>query len=250
MTRDPGLFEDQPAARTGRLPRSARRNQLLGAARDIFVARGYHAAAMDEIADRAGVSKPVLYQHFPGKRELYLALLDEQVAALNQRMVSALQATSDNKERVRGAITAYFEFVDGEGEAFRLLLESDLRNDPEVHGKVQGAFVAIVSALANTINAESGAGPAQSKLLSAGLTGLAEMSARWWLDRRNDQASDLRKDEAIALVCALAWRGISGFPLQSDLRMGGVANEVATVAAGRPPGAVTRGSHGVGSRTA
>jgi AcrR family transcriptional regulator len=58
-----------------RLPRRARRNQLLGAAQEVFVAQGYHAAAMDDIADRAGVSKPVLYQHFPGKLELYLALL-------------------------------------------------------------------------------------------------------------------------------------------------------------------------------
>lgn len=177
---------------------------------------------MDEIADRAGVSKPVLYQHFPGKRELYLALLDEQVKSLGQRMVTALRAPVDNKERVHAAIAAYFEFVDSEGEAFRLLWESDLRNDPEVHDKVDKAFAEIVVAFAETINSESGAGPAQSMLLSAGLGGLAEISARWWLERRNDQASDLSKDEAVALMSALAWRGISGFPLQSDLRLGAV----------------------------
>lgn len=215
-----GAARDRPNGRQGRLPRPARRYQLLQAARDIFVARGFHAAAMDEIADRAGVSKPVLYQHFPGKRELYLALLDEQVIDLGQRMVTVLQATNDNKERVHGAIATYFEFVDGEGEAFRLLWESDLRNDPEVHDKVEKAFAAIVSALADTINSESGAGSAQSKLLSAGLTGLAEISARWWLERRNDLASDVSKEEAIALMSALAWRGISGFPLQSDLQLG------------------------------
>src|ERR1700730_8247235 len=65
-----------------RLPRLARRRQLLDAAMEVFVARGYHAAAMDEIAERAGVSKPVLYQHFPGKQDLYLALLDESVDRL------------------------------------------------------------------------------------------------------------------------------------------------------------------------
>jgi AcrR family transcriptional regulator len=219
-TTQPDSRPDPPSGRPGRLPRSARRHQLLQAARDIFVARGYHAAAMDEIAVRAGVSKPVLYQHFPGKRELYLALLDEQVSHLGERMVTALQATNDNKERVHGAIAAYFEFVDSEGEAFRLLWESDLRNDPEVHAKVESAFAAIVAALADTINAESGAGPAQSHLLSAGLSGLAEISARWWLERRNDQASDLSKDDAVALISALAWKGISGFPLQSDLQLG------------------------------
>ena len=65
-----------PRPRGSRLPRLARRAQLLEAAQEVFVANGYHAAAMDDIADRAGVSKPVLYQHFPGKLDLYLALLD------------------------------------------------------------------------------------------------------------------------------------------------------------------------------
>ena len=63
--------------RGGRMPRNARRAQLLESALEVFVAQGYHAAAMDDIAERAGVSKPVLYQHFPGKLELYLALLDQ-----------------------------------------------------------------------------------------------------------------------------------------------------------------------------
>ena len=65
-----------------RLPRQERRRQLLDAALEVFVSQGYHAAAMDDIAERAGVSKPVLYQHFPGKLELYLALLDQSVDEL------------------------------------------------------------------------------------------------------------------------------------------------------------------------
>ena len=72
----------QTAGRPTRLPRSARRKQLLAAAQEVFVAQGYHAAAMDDIAERAGVSKPVLYQHFPGKLELYLALLDTHCDAI------------------------------------------------------------------------------------------------------------------------------------------------------------------------
>src|SRR5216683_3505171 len=76
-----------------RLPRLARRRQLLDAAMEVFVARGYHAAAMDEIAERAGVSKPVLYQHFPGKLDLYLALLDDSVQALTGTIRDALAST-------------------------------------------------------------------------------------------------------------------------------------------------------------
>src|SRR5579859_968905 len=89
-------------ARVGgtRLPRPERRRQLLEAALEVFVARGYHAAAMDEIAERAGVSKPVLYQHFPGKQELYLALLDESVERLIESVDAALRSTTDNRQRV------------------------------------------------------------------------------------------------------------------------------------------------------
>ena len=99
------------AGRPVRLPRSARRKQLLAAAQEVFVAQGYHAAAMDDIAERAGVSKPVLYQHFPGKLELYLALLDTHAEVLVGKIRSAMIATTDNKERVDGANRAYFEFV-------------------------------------------------------------------------------------------------------------------------------------------
>src|ERR687884_401833 len=116
-----------------RLPRLARRMQLLGAAQEVFVAQGYHAAAMDDIAERAGVSKPVLYQHFPGKLDLYLALLDTYAESLVHRVREAMAATTDNNDRVHNAISAYFDFVDGTGPddqgAFRLVFESDLRNE-------------------------------------------------------------------------------------------------------------------------
>src|SRR3954471_19361707 len=97
------------AGRPTRLPRSARRKQLLEAAQEVFVAQGYHAAAMDDIAERAGVSKPVLYQHFPGKLELYLALLDTHCDTLVRKVRDAMAATPDNKQRVAGAMHAYFE---------------------------------------------------------------------------------------------------------------------------------------------
>ena len=83
---DPYPCRRQPAGARPACPRGARRLQLLRAAQDVFVAQGFHAAAMDDIADRAGVSKPVLYQHFPGKRELYLALLEEHVSELADRV--------------------------------------------------------------------------------------------------------------------------------------------------------------------
>ena len=194
--------------RTSRLPRGARRLQLLRAAQDVFVAQGFHAAAMDEIADRAGVSKPVLYQHFPGKRELYLALLEEHVSVLADRVAEAMGRTDDNRERVDAAVGAYFEFIDSEGEAFRLVFESDLRNDADVRGIVDRGTGVCVDAIAQVIAADTGADPERALLLASGLTGLAETSARWWLPRKGT----VSRDEAVALISALAWRGISGFP--------------------------------------
>jgi AcrR family transcriptional regulator len=194
--------------RSQRLPRSARRKQLLEAAQAVFVANGYHAAAMDEIAERAGVSKPVLYQHFPGKLELYLALLDQHVELLGEQVRGALNATEDNKVRVEGCIKAYFDFVDDPGGAFRLVFESDLRNEPAVRERVERSLQISVDALADTIARDTGLDRDEAELLSCGLAGTAEVSARWWL------ASEGRvpKDRAVSLLAALAWRGISGYP--------------------------------------
>jgi len=196
-----------------RLPRSARRKQLLGAAQEVFVANGYHAAAMDEIAERAGVSKPVLYQHFPGKLELYLALLDQHVEVLGEQVRNSLESTEDNKERVTRCIAAYFDFVDDPGGAFRLVFESDLRNEPAVRERVERSLQISIDALTDTIARNTGFPGPEAELLSCGLAGLAEVSARWWLavdPHRVDKA------RAVELLAGLAWRGISSYPLGSS----------------------------------
>ena len=199
-------------ARGQRMARPARRKQLLGAAQEIFVAQGYHAAAMDDIAERAGVSKPVLYQHFPGKLELYLALLDQHASALVQRVREALESTTDNKQRVAASVAAYFEFVDGDGEGFRLVFESDLRNDPAVRERVERMTAECVEAITDTIAHDTGFGTEEAQLLSVGLTGMAEIGARWWLSSEDR----LAKERAVELLVGLAWRGISGAPLHPD----------------------------------
>src|SRR5215472_16770576 len=119
-----------------RLPKPARRRQLLAAAQEVFVAQGYHAAAMDEIAERAGVSKPVLYQPFPGKLDLYLALLDAACDQVIANCRHALASTHDNKTRVAAAMAAFYSYVAGERGAFRLVFESDLTSEPAVREHV------------------------------------------------------------------------------------------------------------------
>jgi AcrR family transcriptional regulator len=202
---DPG----ERTARSARLPRSARRRQLLGAAQEVFVAQGYHAAAMDDIADRAGVSKPVLYQHFPGKLDLYLALLEEHAEAMVAAVRDALDSTSDNKQRVAATIEAYFRFVDEDGGAFRLVFESDLTNQPEVRERVEGTTLACAELISEVIREDAGLPKEQSRLLAVGLVGMAQVSARYWLA----EGGSIPRDAASRLLASLSWRGIGGFPL-------------------------------------
>jgi AcrR family transcriptional regulator len=203
-----------PQARTvgTRLPKPARRRQLLGAAREVFVAQGYHAAAMDEIAERAGVSKPVLYQHFPGKLDLYLALLDESVDALAATVRNALASSTDNKQRVTATFTAFFDFVESTGQAFRLVFESDLRNEPAVRDRLEASTRDCAEIISEIIREDAGVGDDEAHLLGMGLVGMAQASATFWLS--TDQK--IPKDAAEQLIARLAWRGISGWPRAGD----------------------------------
>jgi len=192
-----------------RLPRPARRRQLLGAAQEIFVAHGYHAAAMDDIADRAGVSKPVLYQHFPGKLDLYLALLDESADELVAIVRDALSSTTDNKQRVPATFRAFFDYVGTSGEAFRLVFESDLSNEPAVRARLDRTMQECAEMVSQFIHSDAGLGEAEAQLLGMALVGMAQVSSRYWLS--TDRA--IPKDAAEQLLSRLAWRGISGWPM-------------------------------------
>jgi len=194
---------------TPRLPREERRAQVLRAAREVFVASGYHTTGMDDIAERAGVSKPVLYQHFPGKLDLYLALLDEGITTLLDSLRTALESTTDNKQRVRGAVEAYFDFVDDPDGAYRLVFESDLINEPAVRDRAESTDAECASMLSRVIAEDTGLSPAQAQLLAGGMLGMAQIAARRWLR----EPGGVSRSEAVDLIASLGWRGIRGFPL-------------------------------------
>jgi AcrR family transcriptional regulator len=139
-----------------RLPRDERRAQLLSAALEVFTAAGYHAAAMDEIADHASVSKPVLYQHFPSKLELYLAVLDLHIDSLVFTIQKAIASTPENSNRVIATVEAYFNFIDSEGEAFRLLFESDMNVEPAVRERLTRMTYDCAAAVSAVISLDTG----------------------------------------------------------------------------------------------
>lgn len=192
----------------GRLPRDERRAQLLSAALEVFTSAGYHSAAMDEIADRAGVSKPVLYQHFPSKLDLYLAVLDTHIDSLVFAIQKAIQSTPDNATRVQATISAYFDFIEADGEAFRLLFESDMSVEPAVRERLNRMTYDCAAAVSAVISLDTGLPQEAAMLLGVGLIGSAQITARHWLERD----SKLSREQAQTLVTNILWRGISGFP--------------------------------------
>ena len=201
--------------RGGRLPRPERRAQLLESALEVFVAQGYHAAAMDDIADRAGVSKPVLYQHFPGKLDLYLALLDASCDDIVDNCRQALESTHDNKQRVAATMDVFFEYVAGDTGAFRLVFESDLTNEPAVRERVDRVTTECAAMIASVIHEDTGLPDAEARLLAVSLVGMAQVSARFWLSEASG-IKRMKQGDAAALVAGLAWRGIRGYPLTDE----------------------------------
>jgi AcrR family transcriptional regulator len=196
--------------RGSRLPRKARRAQLLESAMEVFVAHGYHAAAMDDIAVRAGVSKPVLYQHFPGKLELYLALLDASCDTIIENCRVALESTHDNKQRVAATMAAFYDYVDSDTGAFRLVFESDLTNEPSVREHVERVTTECAALITEVIRDDTGLSTKEAHLLAVALVGMGQVSARYWLA----EESPISRKDAAALIAGLAWRGIRGYPRQ------------------------------------
>ncbi|MDR2257224.1 MAG: TetR/AcrR family transcriptional regulator [Arthrobacter sp.] len=190
-----------------RLPKAERRAQLLEAAHAVFSERGYHGTAMDAIAEAAQVSKPVLYQHFPGKRELYLALLDSELSALESRLVTAVSQTEDNRERVNATVRVFFEYVAQDSGAHRLIFASDLGNDADVSARLKTFEEAVGRAIGTIIEAQAGLPGPAAELLGHALAGAAQTGAMRWA-----AAPEVPLDTAVELVSRLAWRGIGQFP--------------------------------------
>ncbi|GAA1152926.1 TetR/AcrR family transcriptional regulator [Ornithinicoccus hortensis] len=191
-----------------RMNRTERRAQLLQAAQESFVHKGYHATAMDDIAERAGVSKPVLYQHFASKQDLYLGLVDLQADRLVALVRAALDSTSDNAERVAACVGAYFEFVDHD-PGYRLIFDSDQSSDPEVRSRLTRVVEACAGAVAGTIQEDTGLPGEQAALLGTACIGLAQSCAERWVA----EGRPVAREQAADLVAQVAWRGLGAMPL-------------------------------------
>ena len=196
-------------ARGGRLPRGERRDQLLATASEVFVDRGYHSAGMDEIADRAGVSKPVLYQHFSSKLDLYLAVLQLHGDILVAGVRQALRTTTDNRQRLRSSVQAFFDFIEHDSQGYRLIFENDNATEPQVAAQVKASIEACTDAVCDLISQDSGLDPHRARMVAVGLVGISVDCARYWLDADRP----ISKDDAVEGTVQFAWGGLSHVPL-------------------------------------
>jgi AcrR family transcriptional regulator len=187
-----------------RLPAARRRRQLLDVAQEAFAGAGFHGTSMDDIADAAGVTKPVLYQHFPSKRDLYLELLEDVGRQLLEAITTATSEATTPRRQVEAGFTAYFSFVADNVSAFRLLFGSGARRDEEFDAAVTRVTDAIGDAIAGLIEADIDAD--HRRLLAAGIVGLAESACRHWV--RHDL--DLTPDLLARRIADLAYAGLRG----------------------------------------
>lgn len=210
MTSPDGAVPAAPGrTRAARLPRGARRSQLIDAAGTVFVEQGFHASGMDDIAVLAGVSKPVLYQHFDSKRDLYIEVLRHHVGELLGRIRAALDSTSDNRRRVEAAVDTFFAYADTDTRGFRLVFSSE-PGDEAVRRELDRATEGCTDAVHDLVRGNSGLDDHRSRLLAVGLVGASRVSAGHWLD----SGRPIPRADAVAMTVALCWGGLSKIPRQ------------------------------------
>lgn len=187
---------------TARLSAPARREQILDVALEVLGSAGYHGASMNDIAEAAGVTKPVLYQHFASKRELFLALVD----AAGDRLLSAITIATtdapDGRQQTERGYLAYFRWVAEDHEAFMLLFGGGTRRDEEFSASVRRITDAVASAIAPLIAVDID--PEERRTIAHGLVGLAESASRRLVER----GESFDPDQVARSVSRLAWAGL------------------------------------------
>jgi len=183
-----------------------RRAQLLAVARRLFGRSGFHGVSMDEVAREAGVTKPILYDHFDSKEELYVALLDADAQELERQVRAALAAHSGNRERIRQSFQAYFDFVDEHAAGFKLFVQETMGADDVFRSKVQEVRDHIRGEVSDLIVRESrgAVGREDSDTVALALVGMVETVAR-----RDPGGPKERRKRAVDTLVRLAWRGIT-----------------------------------------
>jgi AcrR family transcriptional regulator len=189
-----------------------RREQLISISRGLFAEKGYEATSVEEIAARAEVSKPVVYEHFGGKEGLYAVVVDREVRSLLDTVTAALTSGRAH-ELVEQAALALLDYIESSSDGFRILV----RDSPV--GSSTGSFISILSDVGTRVEhilAEEfkrrGLDPKNAPMYAQMLVGMVALTGQWWLDARKP-----KKPDVAAHLVNLAWNGLSGLEAKPTL---------------------------------
>lgn len=197
---------------SGRLPGPERKRQLLAVARQVLAKNGYHETTMSEIAAAAGVTKPVLYQHYRSKRDLYRHVLEDVGARLESTVIQAAVDTNTPRERAEAGIRAYAEFVEDDLDGFHLLFSGANRQDPEWAALTTSVERSLARAIASLIDIPTVA-PMRRQTMAYGVMGLAEAMMRY---AKSGEAGHYPTERLAADITQLLWAGLRGIEVDDN----------------------------------
>jgi AcrR family transcriptional regulator len=188
-----------------RMTGKQRREQLIDVGRKLFADKGFEATTVEEISSKAGVSKPVVYEHFGGKEGLYAVVVDREIAALLDGITGALSADLGSRETLERAASALLDYIESSTDGFRILV----RDSPA--GQSTGSFASLISDVASQVEHILAAefkrrklDPKTAPLYAQMLVGMVALTGQWWLDSRK-----MKKADVAAHLVNLAWNGLA-----------------------------------------
>ena len=183
-----------------------RREQLIGIGRALFAERGFEATTVEEIAARAGVSKPVVYEHFGGKEGLYAVVVDREIERLLGGITAALTSDGSSRRLIERAALALLDYIESSTDGFRILV----RDSPP--GQSTGTFASLISDVASQVEhimvsqfKARKFDPTVAPMYAQMLVGMVALTGQWWLEN-----STVRKADVAAHLVNLAWNGLTG----------------------------------------
>jgi len=191
-----------------------RREQLVDVGRSLFASKGFDATSVEEIAAKAGVSKPVVYEHFGGKEGLYAVVVDREMETLLAGITGALTSGGHPRELLEAAALALLDYIEASTDGFRILV----RDSPVAQST--GSFASLISDAATQVEhilagefKRRGFDTKHAPMYSQMLVGMVAMTGQWWLDARKP-----RKAEVAAHLVNLAWNGLASLEAKPSLR--------------------------------
>jgi AcrR family transcriptional regulator len=212
--------KDGTTTARSRMTGKQRREQLIVIGRKLFADKGFEATTVEEIASRAGVSKPVVYEHFGGKEGLYAVVVDREIRSLLDAITGALTTGSHARVLLEQAALALLDYIENSTDGFRILV----RDSPT--GQATGSFASLISDVASQVEHMLAAefkrqklDPKAAPIYAQMLVGMVALTGQWWLDSRK-----FKKADVAAHLVNLAWNGLSGLEPEPGLRSTGTTS--------------------------